>query len=290
MNTVKTMNSKEVSAKIKKIIQEALKEDIGTGDITTRATVNKSLRGQAEAIAKEEFIVAGIDVFKKTFLLFDKRLKFKVLVEDGKKVQKGEVIARVEGSLASILHAERVALNLFQRMCGIATQTNKYVKAVYGTKAKILDTRKTVPGLRLLDKMAVKTGGGFNHRMGLYDAVLIKDNHIAAAGSITKAVKEQKKALNKKIKIEVETKNLDEVKEALKSGANIIMLDNMGIAEMKKAVKIVGKRALLEASGNVNLKRVAKIAEVGVDLISVGEITHSARAADISLKIKNKLK
>lgn len=284
------MNSKEVSAKIKKIIMEALKEDIGAGDITTRAIVKKNLRGRAEAMAKEEFMVAGIDVFKKTFLLFDKRLKFKALVGDGKKVRKGEVIACVEGSLASILQAERVALNLFQRMCGIATQTSKYVQAVYGTKAKILDTRKTVPGLRLLDKMAVKVGGGFNHRMGLYDAVLIKDNHITAAGSITKAVKDQKKALNKKIKIEVETKNLDEVKEALKSGADIIMLDNMGIAEMKQAVKVVGGRALLEASGNVNLKRVAKIAGVGVDLISVGEITHSAHAADISLKVRNKLK
>ncbi len=281
------MNSQEVSAKIKKVILEALKEDIGAGDITTRAIVKKNLRGHAEAIAKEEFIVAGIDVFKKTFLLIDKDLKFRAFAKDGKTVRKGEILARLEGSLASILQAERVALNLFQRMCGIATQTNKYVKAVKGTKAKILDTRKTVPGLRLLDKMAVKTGGGFNHRMGLYDAVLIKDNHIAAAGSITKAVKDQKKALNKKIKIEVETKNLDEVKEALESGADIIMLDNMGIAEMKMAVKIVGKRALLEASGKVNLKRVAKIAGVGVDLISVGEITHSARAADISLKIRN---
>ena len=281
------MNSQEVSAKIKKVILEALKEDIGAGDITTRAIVKNNLRGHAEAIAKEEFIVAGIDVFKKTFLLLDKDLKFRAFAKDGKTVRKGEILARLEGSLASILQAERVALNLFQRMCGIATQTNKYVKAVKGTKAKILDTRKTVPGLRLLDKMAVKTGGGFNHRMGLYDAVLIKDNHIAAAGSITKAVKDQKKALNKKIKIEVETKNLDEVKEALESGADIIMLDNMGIAEMKMAVKIVGKRALLEASGNVNLKRVAKIAGVGVDLISVGEITHSARAADISLKIRN---
>ncbi len=284
------MNSQEVSAKIKKVILEALKEDIGAGDITTRAIVKKNLRGHAEAIAKEEVIVAGIDVFKKTFLLIDKDLKFRAFAKDGKTVRKGEILARLEGSLASILQAERVALNLFQRMCGIATQTNKYVKAVKGTKAKILDTRKTVPGLRLLDKMAVKTGGGFNHRMGLYDAVLIKDNHIAAAGSITKAVKDQKKALNKKIKIEVETKNLDDVKEALESGADIIMLDNMGIAEMKMAVKIVGKRALLEASGNVNLKRVAKIAGVGVDLISVGEITHSARATDISLKIRNKLK
>ena len=284
------MNSQEVSAKIKKVIQEALKEDIGAGDITTRAIVKKNLRGHAEAIAKEEFIVAGIDVFKKTFLLLDKDLKFRAFAKDGKRVCKGEILARLEGSLASILQAERVALNLFQRMCGIATQTNKYVKAVHGTNAKILDTRKTVPGLRLLDKMAVKIGGGFNHRMGLYDAVLIKDNHIAAAGSITKAVKDQIKALNKNIKIEVETKNLDEVKEALESGADIIMLDNMGIAEMKMAVKIVSGRALLEASGNVNMKRVAKIAGVGVDLISVGEITHSARAADISLKIRNKLK
>ena len=284
---MKIMKNKTVSGQIEEIIKVALREDIGAGDITTRAIVKPQARGRAEAIAKEDFMVAGIDVFKKVFLVLDKRVKFKSLAVDGQNVKKGKVIAYVEGPLSSILQAERVALNLFQRMCSIATQTSEYVKAIRGTKAKILDTRKTVPGLRLLDKMAVKTGGGFNHRMGLYDAVLIKDNHIAAAGSITQAVSAQKKALSKKAKIEVEAKNLKEVAQALNAGVDIIMLDNMGLAEMKKAVKAVARRALLEASGNVSLKNVAKIAGIGVDFISVGEITHSVRAADISLKIRN---
>ncbi len=207
------------------------------------------------------------------------------MIADGEKVKKGEKIAQVTGPLASILQAERVALNLFQRMCGIATLTGKFVEAVHGTKAKILDTRKTIPGLRLLDKMAVKIGGGFNHRMGLYDGVLIKDNHIAAAGGIEAAVTAQKKSSTKKLKIEVETKNLMEVEEALNSGVDIIMLDNMPVDEMIKAVKLVRGKALLEASGNVSLQNVARIAATGVDFISVGEITHSVRAADIALKI-----
>ena len=193
-------------------------------------------------------------IFQKTFLFLDDRIEFKALIADGKKVKKGETIAQVTGPLVSILQAERVALNLFQRMCGIATLTGKFVEAVRGTKAKILDTRKTMPGLRLLDKMAVKIGGGFNHRMGLYDGVLIKDNHIAAAGGITAAVKAQRKALTKKLKIEVETKNLTEVEEALNSGVDIIMLDNMPVEEMTKAVALVGEGA----SGSVRQCQPAK--------------------------------
>jgi nicotinate-nucleotide pyrophosphorylase (carboxylating) len=184
-----------------------------------------------------------------------------------------------------ILQAERVALNIFQRMCGVATLTSKYVDAVKGTKARILDTRKTVPGLRLLDKMAVVTGGGFNHRMGLYDGVLIKDNHIATAGSIAAAVKAQRNCLSHILKIEVETKNIHEVQEALDCGVDIILLDNMTTSEMKKAVVLVNGRVPLEASGNVSLQNVAEIAATGVDFISIGELTHSIRAADISLKI-----
>ena len=282
------MEKRNVSAQIKRIIENALREDIGTGDITTRAVVPLQARGAAQALAKDEFIVAGMNVFKKTFLVLDKKIKFKALVTDGSWVKKGDIIARVEGPLASILQAERVALNLLQRMCGIATQTNKFVRAIEGTKAKILDTRKTVPGLRLLDKMAVKTGGGYNHRTGLYDAVLIKDNHIAAAGGITQAVARQKKALRRKTAIEVETKNLAEVEEALLCGADIIMLDNMPLEEMQKAVEIVSGRALVEASGNMKMETVGAVAKSGVDFISVGEITHSVRAADISLKISNK--
>jgi nicotinate-nucleotide pyrophosphorylase (carboxylating) len=200
-------------------------------------------------------------------------------------VRKGAVLARVEGRLSAILQAERTALNFFQRMCGIATLTAAYVDAVGKTKAKIYDTRKTVPGLRALDKMAVRQGGGTNHRFGLFDAVLIKDNHIEAAGGIAAAVAARKKHWKRSFKIEVETKNLREVKEALVCGADIIMLDNMTIHAMKKAVDWVAGRAFIEASGNVTLKRVREIASTGVDGISVGALTHSVRAADISLKI-----
>ncbi len=279
------MKNTFIYKEINRIVKTALKEDIGTGDITTKAIVNSKIMGQAKAIAKDDFVLAGIDIFKQTFLLLDKKIKFKAFIKDGNTVKEGEIIAQVSGNLASILQAERVALNILQRMCGIATQTKRYVQAVGGTKTKILDTRKTVPGLRLLDKMAVKTGGGFNHRMGLYDGALIKDNHIAAVGSIKSAITAQKKKTKKKIKIEVETKNIAEVEEALSCGVDIIMLDNMTIDEMKKAVELIRGRALVEASGNVNLNNVAQIAQTGVDFISIGEITHSVRAADISLKI-----
>lgn len=272
-----------VSEPIRKIIRYALAEDIGTGDITTQATVHPKKKGKAIAVAKENFIIAGINVFAETFRVLDARTKVKILKDNGMLAKKGDVIAEIQGSLFNILQSERVALNLFQRMCGIATITAKYVKAVRGTEAKIMDTRKTVPGLRTLDKMAVRIGGGRNHRIGLYDGILIKDNHIEAAGGITAAVKAQRK--NPFMKIEVETKNIKEVKEALKCGVDIIMLDNMSIPAMKRAVNLVKGRTLLEASGNVNLKNVADIAAIGVDFISVGELTHSLRAADISLKI-----
>jgi nicotinate-nucleotide pyrophosphorylase (carboxylating) len=271
---------------IRNIIEAALAEDIGTGDITTQATVSRQKRGQARAIAKDNFVIAGIDVFAETFCLLDESIKIKKLIHDGSRAKKGDVIAEISGSLFYILQAERVSLNLFQRMSGIATLAAKYTEAVAGTKAKILDTRKTVPGLRVLDKMAVRIGGACNHRTGLYDGVLIKDNHIEAAGGITAAVKAQRKRLPHTLKIEVETKNMQEVKEALKCGVDIIMLDNMPVADMQKAVDFVAGRALLEASGNVNLSTVAAIAATGVDLISVGELTHSVRAADISLLIK----
>jgi nicotinate-nucleotide pyrophosphorylase (carboxylating) len=274
-----------VSGQIRKIIETAIIEDIGTGDITTNAIVSRDLKGRAQAIAKDDFIVAGLDIFRSVFVFLDEQTQFNFPVADGRAVKNGDVIAEVTGSLFYILQAERVALNIFQRMCGIATLTRKYVDAVGNTGAKILDTRKTIPGLRLLDKMAVSLGGGFNHRMGLYDGILIKDNHIAAAGSIAAAVVAQRRSLPHALKIEVETKNLPEVKEALSCGVDIIMLDNMTPAEMKKAVELIGGRALVEASGNVSLRNVAAIAATGVDLISVGELTHSVRAADISLKI-----
>ena len=269
-----------------KIIKIALSEDIGTGDITTQSTVSAKKKGRALVIAKDDFIIAGIDVFAETFRFLDKNVKVKIFINDGYRAKKGDVIAEVSGSLSSILKAERVSLNLFQRMCGIATLTAKYVGTVHGTSVKILDTRKTVPGLRVLDKMAVRIGGGCNHRIGLYDGVLIKDNHIEAAGGITSAIEAQRKNLTRAMKIEIETRNIKEVKEALNCGVDIIMLDNMSIPAMKKAVDFVAGRALLEASGNVSLQNVADIAAVGVDFISVGELTHSVRAADISLKIK----
>jgi len=274
-----------VSQQIIKIIKNALAEDIGTGDITTQATVSGKKKGRALAIAKDDFVIAGVDVFAETFKCLDNNIKVKKIINDGSRVKKGALIAEVSGSLSNILKAERVSLNLFQRISGIATLTAKYVEAVRGFKAVILDTRKTVPNLRILDKMAVRLGGGTNHRIGLYDGVLIKDNHIEAAGGITAAVNAQRKQLPRKMKIEVETKNLMEVKEALRCGVDIIMLDNMSIPAMKKAVDLVARRALIEASGNVSLQNVARIAAIGVDFISVGELTHSVRAADISLKI-----
>jgi nicotinate-nucleotide pyrophosphorylase (carboxylating) len=274
-----------VSQQIIKIIKNALAEDIGTGDITTQATVNAKKKGRALAIAKDNFVIAGVDVFAETFKCLDKNIKIKRIMNDGSRVKKGALIAEVSGSLSNILKAERVSLNLFQRMSGIATLTAKYVEAVRGCKAVILDTRKTVPNMRILDKMAVRLGGGTNHRIGLYDGVLIKDNHIEAAGGITAAVNAQRRQLPRKMKIEVETKNLMEVKEALRCGVDIIMLDNMSVPAMKKAVDLVAGGALIEASGNVSLKNVDRIAAIGVDYISVGELTHSVRAADISLKI-----
>jgi len=275
-----------VSPQIKKIIESALAEDIGTGDLTTQATVSPKKKGRAVAVAKENFVVAGLEVFEAAFQCLDPDIVVRKGAADGSRVRKGAVLARVEGRLSGILQAERTALNFFQRMCGIATLTAAYVDAVGETKAKIYDTRKTIPGLRVLDKMAVRLGGGTNHRFGLFDAVLIKDNHIEAAGGITAAVAAQRKHLKKPARIEVETKNLREVKEALACGADIIMLDNMTIRAMKKAVDWVAGRALIEASGNVTLQRVREIASTGVDMISVGALTHSVRAADISLKVR----
>ena len=271
--------------KILRIIQNALREDIGTGDITTLSTVNSRKKGKAIAVAKDNFIMAGIDIFEETFKSVDRNIKVKKLIEDGCPVKRGDVIAEVSGSLSAILQAERVSLNLLQRMCGIATLTSQYVQAVRDIGATILDTRKTVPGLRVLDKMAVRLGGGTNHRIGLYDGVLIKDNHIEAAGSISAAVKAVRKNLSRPMKIEVETKNIREVREALSCGVEIIMLDNMTLPVMKKAVTLVAGRALLEASGNVSLQNVDGIAAIGVDFISVGALTHSVKASDISLKI-----
>jgi nicotinate-nucleotide pyrophosphorylase (carboxylating) len=274
-------------AEIRRIIEGALREDIGPGDVTTGSVLTGRERGRARAVAKADMVIAGIHVFKEVFLAVDPEIRFHEKVRDGETAKKGDVIAEVSGRLGSILRAERVALNFFQRMCGIATLTRRYVDEVRGTKARILDTRKTAPGLRVLDKYAVKAGGGLNHRFALYDGILIKDNHITAAGGIAAAVKRAAAARTPALKIEVEVKNLKEVKEALKAGADMIMLDNMSLPDMEKAVRFIAGRAPVEASGNVSLLNVRKVADTGVDYISAGALTHSIAAADISLNISS---
>lgn len=268
---------------IERIIRTALEEDIGLGDVTTEVTVAADSTARAELVAKEDFVLAGIDVAAQVFSFLDSDVKFEKIFVDGQSVRKGEVIAWLKGPASVLLRGERVALNLLQRMSGTATLTARYVAAIEGTSATIVDTRKTVPGLRALDKYAVRTGGGRNHRIGLFDGVLIKENHSAAAGGITESIERARKKLPHTLKIEIETRNLEEVEEALKAGADIIMLDNMTLYDMRKGVEMIDGQALVEASGGVNLERVREIAETGVDIISVGELTHSVKAADISM-------
>jgi nicotinate-nucleotide pyrophosphorylase (carboxylating) len=237
-------------------------------------------------LAKQELVLAGLDVAREVFHYLDSTIQFTPLANDGDRIKKGTVVARVSGSTRVLLAGERVALNLLQHMSGIATLTAMYVEKVRGLKVEVLDTRKTLPGLRQLEKYAVRLGGGKNHRFGLYDGVLIKDNHIKAAGGITQAVESARRHAHHLLKIEVETKNLEEVREALAAKADIIMLDNMPIDMMREAVKLIAGRALVEASGNVTLETIRAIAETGVDFVSSGSLTHSAPAADISMKIK----
>lgn len=267
------------------LISASLAEDVGSGDVTTTAILSGQENGHARVVAKSELIIAGMDIFSRVFFTVDDRIQFTSFRQDGQRVQPKEVVAEISGSLAGILIAERVALNFFQRMCGIATTTRQYVDAVAGTKAKILDTRKTAPGLRLLDKYAVRIGGGTNHRFGLSNAVLIKENHIEAAGGIGEAVARVRRAASHTLKIEIEVKNFQELKEALEADVDIIMLDNMSIPEMREAVLHVNGKVPLEASGNVTLATVRQIAETGVDFISVGALTHSVKAADLSLLV-----
>lgn len=273
---------------ILKTISTALKEDVKNGDITTKATISKSKKAVGKFLVKADGIIAGLEIAKAVFKSIDPKIKFELKINDGSKVKYGDIAAIVSGRAQSLLTAERTALNFLQRMSGIATSANNYSEKVKHTKAKVIDTRKTVPGLRSLDKLAVNLGGCSNHRIGLYDMFLIKDNHIEVAGSISKAVEacvKYNKKHRAKFKIEVETKNLNEVEEALTTKADIIMLDNFEIDEMKKAVKIINGKCKVEASGGVNLDTVKTIAETGVDFISVGALTHSVKALDISLEI-----
>jgi nicotinate-nucleotide pyrophosphorylase (carboxylating) len=269
-----------------RIIESALIEDIHTGDITTMAVVGAG--GECGAIlkAKEEMVVAGLDVAARVFHFLSPAIRFTPRCADGARVAAGDILADLYGEAALLLQGERVALNLLQRMSGIATLTSRYIDAVKGTKARIVDTRKTTPGLRMLEKYSVRIGGGINHRTGLYDGVLIKENHISAAGGITEAVRRARAYIPHTMKIEIETESLAEVTEALNAGADIIMLDNMTTEMMREAVGMIGGKALVEASGGVNLDTVAAIAATGVDIISVGAITHSARAMDISMLLE----
>ena len=265
------------------ILRRALEEDIGTGDVTTLATIQPGVQASAELVAKEDFILSGIDVAQRVFLLISPETAFEKLIEDGQSVKRGEVLAWIKGDAAVLLQGERVALNLLQRMCGVATLTAEFVKEIGGTGAIIVDTRKTTPGLRILEKYSVRMGGGGNHRMALYDAVLIKENHVAAAGGITSAVSRARQNVPHTQKVEVEVRNQVEVAEALDAGADILLLDNMTTEELRAAVEMINGRAITEASGGVNLETVRDIAETGVRLISVGALTHSYRAVDISM-------
>jgi len=271
---------------LKELLMLALEEDLGPGDVTSEATIHPESESVAVMLAKQDLILAGLAVARAVFHYLDPNIQFTTIVKDGDVITAGTEIAKLSGNTRALLAGERVALNLLQHLSGIATLTTAYTEQVKGLKVELLDTRKTLPGLRQLEKYAVRVGGGKNHRFGLYDGVLIKDNHIKASGSITKAVERSRKSAHHLLKIEVETKTLDEVSEALAAGADVIMLDNMPIDMMRKAVGLVAGKALLEASGNITLKTIRAVAEAGVDFISSGSLTHSAPAADISMKIK----
>ena len=270
---------------IKPIIDYALNEDIGIGDITTNSLIPVDLQARATMVAKASGIVAGLSVAEYIFRTLDPQIKWKAFIHDGDRISTGELILEISGSYRALLTGERLALNFMQRMSGIATMTNNCVRELEDYHTQILDTRKTVPGLRLLDKYAVLMGGGTNHRIGLYDMVLIKDNHIKIAGGITAAVEQIKKNLSGSIKLEVEVTNLSEVSEALAAGADIIMLDNMTLHAMAESVKLINGQAKVEASGNMTIERLKKVAATGVDFISIGALTHSVTAFDISMNI-----
>jgi len=266
-----------------RLIELALNEDIHTGDITTQAVLCAPKQASARLIAKEALVIAGLFVVEAVFKKLNPEITFTTSLRDGDRVSKGDIIATIQGNAADLLMGERVSLNMLQRLSGIATVTAAYVRAVQGTKTRIVDTRKTTPGLRELEKYAVRIGGGINHRTGLYDGVLIKENHIAAAGGITEAISRARAYIPHTLKIEIETETLAQVEEALAAGADIIMLDNMGLEEMSRAVSMVKGRIPLEASGGITLESIRKVAETGVDIISVGALTHSPRAVDISM-------
>lgn len=278
------MNQMFFSEDVTRLLRDALREDIGTGDITTLSVIDSDRQGYGRYIAKEDGVLCGMDVVEAVFRMLDPSVALTRHKEDGASFARGDVLAEVRGNAVSILSGERVGLNLLQHLSGVATRTREAVDTVAGTSAQIVDTRKTTPGMRVLEKYAVRVGGGSNHRFNLADGVLIKDNHIVAAGSITEAVRAAKRRAPHTLKVEVETETMEQVDEAIAAGADIIMLDNMDNETMRAAVERVAGRALTEASGNMGERDLRSVAETGVDLISIGALTHSVRALDISLK------
>ena len=269
------------------IIEAALREDMPEGDITSEGIIPADARSEAIFLAKEDGILAGLEIARRVFEKIDLAVEFTGKIQDGAAFRKSDILACVEGPSVALLKGERTALNFLQRLSGIATETRRFVDAVAGTKAKILDTRKTTPGLRLLEKYAVKMGGGTNHRLNLSDMVLIKDNHLRYVGSVAETVRRARSTIRPGVRIEVEAADLSQVRDALAAGADMIMLDNMNLELMREAVALAAGRVPLEASGNMSLDRVRAVAETGVDFISVGALTHSARAVDISLDFLN---
>lgn len=273
---------------VEKTVENALAEDVASGDVTTEALIPSGQQGKASILVKGDGVLAGAEVAKEVFLRVDPSIRVEVLIQDGAKVRKGDVVANIEGKVAGILKAERVALNFLARLSGIASETARYVEAVKGLNVFITDTRKTTPGIRILEKYAVRVGGGKSHRMSLGDGILIKDNHLAALRSLGMGLKEaiERARQSSTLKIEVEVESVDQAREALEAGADIIMLDNMAVEDMRRVVEMAGGRALIEASGGITLDNVRSTAEAGVDLISVGALTHSAKALDLSLELE----
>ena len=274
----------EIPSSVIDFLNRALEEDIGPGDITTSLLIPEDHESKALYIAKENFVLAGLPFVREVFRILDSSTDFKVFFHEGSPIKKGDILAKVSGKTQVILKGERVSLNILQKLSGIATLTSMYVTMIKGLKARIVDTRKTTPCQRFMEKYAVRTGGGDNHRFGLFDGILIKDNHIEAIGNIRETVKLAKTG-HHLLKIEVEVENLNDLHEAIDAGADVIMLDNMLLSDIQKAVKISAGRVILEASGGIKMENVREIAEAGVDLISVGALTHSAKSVDISLKI-----
>lgn len=266
------------------LLMEALQEDISSEDVTTNAVMKEAVPGEVDLIAKQDGIIAGLEVFRRVFQLLDEKTETEFFCRDGEQVTNGQLMGKVRGDIRVLLSGERVALNYLQRMSGIATYTRSLVSLLEGTKIKLLDTRKTTPNMRIFEKYAVRTGGGQNHRYNLSDGILLKDNHIGAAGGVREAVRLAKEYAPFVRKIEVETENMEMVKEAVEAGADIIMLDNMSPEEMKEAVRLIDGRAKTECSGNVTRENISRLVDIGVDYISSGALTHSAPILDISMK------